>query len=160
MTEFYRRNISGARAENGPPPVRTGRIMTGRSQEEMAGILHIDPRTLRRYESGEEATPDDVMLKVAELAKSPMLMYLHFKVKYQIADEILPQVEEMPLAQAVVNLLSELAELEQSGVASKLLALAADGLIDPGEEKDFDFIMARLDGVRRGVELLRYSRKE
>ena len=106
-----------------------------------------------------DTTPDDVMLAVSELAGCQMLLYQHFKIKYRIADEMMPGVTELPLAQAVVTLLTELAELEKHQVASKLLSMATDGVIDTREQKDFDFVMQKLDGVRRAVELLRYSRR-
>ena len=147
------------RAEDAHTLVQAGRIMAGKTQEEMAAELHIDPRTLRRYESGDVDTPDDVMLAVSELAGCQMLLYQHFKIKYRIADEMMPGVTELPLAQAVVTLLTELAELEKHQVASKLLSMATDGVIDTREQKDFDFVMQKLDGVRRAVELLRYSRR-
>jgi len=145
------------RPEEARTLIQTGRIMSGKTQEELAALLHIDPRTLRRYESGEDETPDDIMYAVSELCGCQMLLYQHFKTKYRIADEMMPGVTELPLAQAVVTLLSELADLEKHQVASMLLAMAKDGVIDTREQQDFDFVMQKLDGVRRAVELLRYS---
>ena len=130
------------------------------SQEQLADYLHVDPRTVRRYESGELPVPDGVMLDLTELAGRPILLYKHFKAKYEIADEILPPVESVPLAVAVINVLRELRKLEEHKVASRLLDLADDGVIDPEEKEGFDMIMKQLDGVRRAVELLRYHRRE
>lgn len=148
------------RAESAQTLVRAGRIMSGKTQEELAELLHIDPRTLRRYESGEDETPDDIMYAVAKLADCQLLLYKHFKFKYRIQDDILPEVESFPLAQAVVTLLAELQELERNHVASRLLAMAADGVIDTREKADFNFVMQKLDGVRQAVELMRYCRKD
>lgn len=138
---------------------RQARKMTIYSQEELAEIFHVDARTVRRWDSGEIQTPDDVMGRMAELACNPMLLYRHFKTKYNIPDEMLPEVDAFSLSQAVVTLLNELSRLEQTQIASKLLAMAADGAIDPGEETTFAFIMTQLDSVRQAVELLRYCRK-
>lgn len=148
------------RAERPRLPIQAGRMATGESQESMADLLAIDARTLRRYESGELPTPDDVMLRVAEIAEDPLLLYQHFKEKYHISDDMLPPVEAVPLALAVVNLLTELDRLERGRVASRLLALAQDGIIDPGEASDYQMIMKQLDGVKRAVELLRYYRRD
>lgn len=148
------------RAEEAPSLLRQGRNLAQMSQEELAEYLRIDPRTLRRYEAGDIPTPDTVMLDVTELAGQPLLLYKHFKQKYGISDEILPPVEPVPLAVAVINLLRELKRLETNQVASRLLDLADDGTIDPSEEADFAFVLEKLDGVRRAVELLRYCRKE
>ena len=131
------------------------------SQEALADYLRIDPRTVRRYESGEIPVPDGVMLEVAELPHvPPILLYKHFKRKYDIGDDILPPVEAVPLSVAVIHLLRELRRLETAQAATKLLDLADDGIIDPEEQTDFDMIMDKLDGVRRAVELLRYHRRD
>lgn len=150
----------GTRADGVRSLIETGRKMTGLSQEQLAEKLHINPRTLRRYESGELETPDAIMLEVAELAKEPILVYKHMKAKYGINDEILPELAEMTLSQAVVKLLHELAELEEKKVATRLLMLASDGVIDPREDQDFSRIMSELNDVCIAVDNLRYCRKE
>lgn len=149
-----------ARAEAARTPIEEGRKLAEMTQEQLAEYLRIDPRTLRRYESGELPTPDTVMLEVAELASRPVLLYKHYKSKYGISDEILPPVEAVPLAVAVVNLLSELEKLERNRVASRLLEMARDGVIDANEANDFATVMDKLDGVRRAVDLLRYARRD
>lgn len=155
----YKTPESAARAEDALLPIHAGRMLSGLTQEAMADALHVDPRTLRRYESGELPTPDELMLKIVKTFGAPSLLYRHFKEKYDIPDEMMPRVETAPLAVAVVNLLHELEKLERGRVASRLLELASDGLIDPEEEQDFRMLMEKLDGVRRAVELLRYSRR-
>lgn len=133
--------------------------MTGLTQEAMAEVLGVDVRTLRRYESGEDPTPDAILVDLAERVKSPILVHEHYKTKYRIADELMPSVEEMELSQAVVVLLNALAELERQQVASKLLAMAADGIIDMTEESHYTFVLSKLEDVRRAVEQLRYCDK-
>jgi len=160
MSPEYQPSGQSTRTEDAPRPILAGRLATGMSQEAMADALHIDQRTLRRYETGELRTPDDIMLKMATTFGRPALLYRHFKEKYEIPDEMMPAVEPVPLSMAVVSLLYELERLEKAGIASELLKLAADGKIDPDEKADFDFIMSRLDGVVEAVARLRYSRKE
>ena len=160
MSTRYNTPEDRTRTRRAPSLLQEGRELTGMSQEALADYLHVDPRTLRRYELGELPVPDGVMLDVTELAGRPILLYKHFKMKYEIADEILPPVETVPLAVAVIHLLRELRKLEDGKVASKLLDMADDGRIDPEEAEDFAFVMKQLDGVRRAVELLRYHRRE
>lgn len=133
--------------------------MTGLTQEAMAEVLGVDVRTLRRYEAGELPTPDAIMVELAERVKSPLLLHEHYKTKYRIADDIMPSVEEMKLSQAVVGLLNALAELEQHQVATRLLALAADGMIDLTEEPHYTFVLSKLGAVRQAVEQLIYCDK-
>ena len=149
-----------ARAAAAPSLLRKGRELAHMSQEALADYLRIDVRTVKRYEAGDLPTPDRVMLDVAELADEPVLLYKHFKQKYEIADEILPPIEVVPLAVAVINLLRELRRLEDLKIASMLLNMADNGTIDPEEAADFAFVMEKLEGVRRAVDLLRYSQKE
>lgn len=159
METEYSRTDPDARAGDALTPIKKGRIMSGLTQEAMAEALGVDVRTLRRYESGEDPTPDALMLELADRVRSPILIYEHYKAKYHIADEIMPTVEEMALSQAVVGLLNALADLERNQVASKLLALSADGMIDMTEEPHYTFVLSKLDGVRRAVEQLRYCDK-
>lgn len=156
----YQTRKRGSRTEAAPLPILAGRLKAELSQEDMAEALNVDPRTLRRYESGELPTPDDIMLTAVEIFGEPFLLYRHFKEKYGIPDSMMPTAEPIPLAVAAINLLRELDHLERGRVASRLLELADDGIIDPEEEKDYSMIMEKLDGVRRAVELLRYYRRD
>ena len=159
MTASHKVGID-TRADDALPQIRVGREMAGMSQEELAEYLRIDPRTLRRYEAGDLPTPDRVMLEVAELPNvPPLLLYRHFRQKYEIPDDIMPPVRQVPLAVAVIHLLRELRKLEEHKVATRLLDMADDGRIDPDEKTDFDFVMKQLDGVRESVEMLRYSER-
>ena len=73
MSTAYPGNDGGERADDAQTIIKTGRKITGLTQEAMAAILGTDPRTLRRWESGEATTPDDIMLAVAKMANSPPL---------------------------------------------------------------------------------------
>lgn len=148
------------RADGARSLLETGRKMAGLSQEELAAKIPVNVRTLRRYESGELETPDEIMLKVANMARCPMLIYKHMRTKYKISEEILPELAEMTLSQAVVSLLHELQDLEDKRVVPQLLMLVADGHIDPREEQDFSRIMAELNDVVTAVHNLTYCRKE
>ena len=99
------------------------------------------------------------MLELARLAECPRLLYQHFKQKYRIADEVMPSVEDMALSQAVIGLLNQLAVLEREQIATRLLALADDGMIDYQEDADYAYIMAKLNGVVRAVTNLKFCQK-
>lgn len=159
MPTAYRQTDPPTRADAAPSPLKTGRELSGLSQEALAATLGTDPRTLRRWEADPCKTPDDVMLTVARLTDCPQLLYTHFKGKYKIADEIMPSVEDMALSQAVIDLLNALAILEQEHIATRLLGLAADGMIDYQEEADYGYIMAKLDGLIQAVTNLKFCQK-
>lgn len=158
MNKEYQAHDQGARAYEIRNPLREGRTMSGHTQEELAELLGVDVRTIRRYEAGQTPVPDDIMLQVSSLADEPLLLYWHFKQKYRLPDEILPEVQRVDAAQAVIALLHELDELEKAHVASKLLALFADGIIDPSERSDYEFITSKFAGVNRAWQTLRHAR--
>ena len=74
MTTYQTARV-GARAPEARTPIREGRERAGMTQEALAEYLRIDPRTLRRYESGEIPTPDGLLLETAELAGLPLLVF-------------------------------------------------------------------------------------
>lgn len=156
----YQDIAPGTRAEEGRSLLATGRKMAGLSQEELAAKIPVNVRTLRKYESGEVETPDEIMLKVANMARCPLLIYKHMRTKYKICEEVLPELAEMSLSQAVLGLLHELQDLEDKRVVPQLLMLMADGHIDPREEEDFSRIMNELNDVVLAVHNLIYCRKE
>ena len=160
MSQRYQTPEDRTRAAPVRPPIREGRELSGMSQEDLAEYLRIDPRTLRRYEAGEIPTPDNIMLEVAELPNVPtLLLYKHFRQKYRIPDDMMPAVDAVPVAVAVIHLLREIRKWEATKGATMLLDMADNGTIDPEEEKDFAFVMEKLEGICKAVAMLKYSEK-
>ena len=160
MSSVYRGAPEPARADAAPRPILAGRLQTGMSQEEMAAFLHIDPRTLRRYEYGDLPTPDDIMVRLHSEFGFTDLLYRHLKGKYEVPNEIMPELGRTSLSTATLGLLHELNKIEKGQIASELLRLVADGEIDPDEENDFAQIMRDLDGVVKGVFQMKFARKD
>ncbi len=71
------------------------RCTAGFTQERAAELLVVAPRTLSDYENGRANVPDDVVAKMAEIYKSPLLAWWHLREtsvlgKY-IPDIVMPQ---------------------------------------------------------------------
>lgn len=53
--------MGGGHPEN---PLQQARIRAGVSQEKAAEVFSCDPRTIQRYEAGEQSPTQDVLLKM------------------------------------------------------------------------------------------------
>ena len=79
---------------------KTCREAAGMTQEQAAEALNCSVRTLARYETGEQRTPDDVAFHMAMLYDSQYLAVQHLRLVSQVAAELLPPVavRELPVA--------------------------------------------------------------
>ncbi len=113
------------------------RRFSGKTQIQAAGELYIDIRTLQFYEEPGKRRPSGEMVKrMAELYRCPWLNYMH--LKETAPGHILPKVVPMGLCQAVVNMQYELGHVQQQ--ISKLIEIAADGMVDVSEADQFAVI--------------------
>ncbi|MBR2583058.1 MAG: helix-turn-helix transcriptional regulator [Oscillospiraceae bacterium] len=115
------------------------------TQERWAEAIGCSVRSIRDYETGVQIPPDDIVLSMCEISGHVAVAYWHMRNKSPLAAEVLPEVEQLPLPQAAVQLL--LAVEDFSGVHGDLLRLAADGRISSDEAQDWAGIIRRLDGI-------------
>lgn len=133
---------------------RTARSMAGMTQERWAEAIGVDVRSVQRYEQGETTPPDDIVATMAMISAHPVLCYWHMTSRPQLGD-VLPDVERVPLPQAVVQILVAIADF--ATLQDGLLKLAADGMISPDEQMEWDGIVKRLDGVTKAALQLKYA---
>lgn len=124
---------------------KTARKYAGLTQERWAEAIGCSVRSIRDYESGVQIPPDDIVLSMCEISGHVAVAYWHMRNKSPLAAGVLPEVEQLPLPQAAVQLL--LAVEDFSGVHGDLLRLAADGRISSDEAKDWAGIVRCLDGI-------------
>ena len=136
---------------------KTGRAAAGLTQERWAEMLGVSVDSVRKYESGVCIPGDDVVARMAEISGMSVLGYWHLKNKSAIANDLLPELEIIPLSQAVVKLLSELEDIRECELIPKLLKLAKDGVIDGEERPYFDNIINQLEDIVRAVLAVKYS---
>ena len=84
-----------------------------------------------------------------------MLCYWHLKLKSGVANDLLPEVEVVPLPQAVVQLLVEIKSFRTD--LDELLIIAADGLVDETESDRFLEILDRLQTLIRAALMVNYA---
>ena len=91
---------------------KTCRETAGMTQEQAAEALNCSVRTLARYETGEQRTPDDMAYHMAVLYDSQYLAVQHLRLVSQVAAELLPPVavRELPVA-AIRKMVQAILEL-------------------------------------------------
>lgn len=111
------------------------RCTAGFTQEYAAELLNVAPRTLSDYENGHSNVPDDVVAKMAEIYKSPLLAWWHLREtsvlgKY-IPDIVMPQTNGDMAFQLII------AEDELNTSVQEIKRIIAAGEIGGAESESF-----------------------
>lgn len=119
------------------------RESAGIKQEYAAELLNVSCRTLSDYENGKVRVPDDIVDKMAEIYKSPLLAWWHLKTnsvlgKY-LPDVIVPKTEVDMVFQGI------LAKDKLAPIVDGLKEIMSDGMIDEMEE---DVLEDHIDEMR------------
>jgi len=120
------------------------RQTAGVTQGRWAEMLGVSESAVRQYEAGKITPADDIVLSMCDLSGLQILGTWHLRHKSAVAAEVLPPVERLPLAQAVVQLLAAIRDFEAEHHADALLHIAADGRVEPEEEAQFKTIVRDL----------------
>lgn len=124
---------------------KTVRKFAGMTQERWAEAIGCSVESVRGYETGTRMPSDEVVVSMCEISGHAALAYWHLRHKSPLAADVLPKVEQLPLPQAVIQLLRAMGEFRE--MHGDLLDLAADGRITGDELAIWDNITARLDRV-------------
>ena len=128
---------------------KTARTVAGLTQERWAESVGVSVDSIRGYESGQVIPADETVKAMSEISGLAPLSYWHLCNKSALAADTLPEVEQLPLPQAVIQLLCAINEFTE--YHGDLLALAADGKITTNEAAAWDNIVARLDRIVRAA---------
>ena len=107
-------------------------------------MLGVSADAVYQYEAGRIMPADDVVLSMADFSGLQILGTWHLRRKSAVAAEILPPVERLPLAQAVVQLLDAIREFDRKHHEDALLSIAADGRVAAEEEPRFKEVVRDL----------------
>lgn len=122
---------------------QNARRTAGLTQERWAEVLGITPEAVRQYERGVITPQDDIVLRMAEVAGQHIICYWHLLNKSRVAAQLLPELQEKELPEAVLTLLVQIEALQDTGLR-ELIRIAADGKVDPSERPAFDQAVAQL----------------
>lgn len=137
---------------------KIARQTAGMTQERFAEALDVSVESVRLYETGRGMPSDDVVTRMIEVSGQPVLGYWHLLNKSRVAAEILPEVSECSLPQAVIQLICRIRDFGDRHRTDALMDIAADGRIDDNERALFDEIVAELDSVVQAAMQLKYAK--
>ena len=137
---------------------KIARQHAGQTQERWAESLDISPESVRLYESGRGMPSDDVVTRMIEVSSMPVLGYWHLLNKSRVAADILPEVGECSLPQAVIQLICRIRDFGEGHRTDDLMDIAADGRIDDDERELFNSIVAELDAVVQAAMTVKYAK--
>lgn len=124
---------------------KTARTVAGLTQERWAEAVGVSVDSIRGYESGTVIPADETVRAMSEISGLSPLSYWHLCNKSTLAADVLPDVEQLPLPQAVLQLLVAIGDFKE--MHGDLLELAADGKIAGEELVVWENIVARLDKI-------------
>ena len=116
---------------------KTARQAKGLTQESAAEKLGISETSLRAYESGDRVPPVEVVDLMVIAYDSQLLGIQHLRASAEMARSIQPEVQALPLAEAVLQLLNRVYAFADNHRDRQLMAIAADGCIDEDEQPLF-----------------------
>lgn len=133
------------------------RRTAGYTQERWAEAVGVSVESIRNYEHGAQLPGDEVVTAMCEISGLTQLSYWHLRRKSSLAAELLPEVESIPLPQAVCALLCSIREFVGRERDAQLLDMAADGKIDALERAEFDAIVKDLRRIVAAAMHLWYA---
>lgn len=118
------------------------------TQERAAELIGLSVESIRSYESGKRVPNDDAVIKMVEIYWDDYLAYEHLKHKTQVGNVVLPDVKEVPLSQAALQMINSMNQFIEC--ESEIVQITMDGIIDKDEEQAWLNIMKSAeDCIRR-----------
>ena len=139
---------------------KIARRTAGYTQEHWAEAVGVSVESIRNYEAGTQIPGDEVVKAMCEISGLSQVSYWHLCRKSSLAAEILPEVETVPLPQAVCALLCSIREFVNKERDARLLDMAADGKIDALERPEFDDIVKELRRIVKAAMQLWYAERD
>lgn len=128
---------------------KTARKVAGLTQERWAEAVGVSVDSIRGYENGTVIPTDETVRAMSEISGLSPLGYWHLCNKSTLAADTLPEVEQLPLPQAVIQLLCSIKDFND--YHADLLEIAADGKVTTFEAAAWENIVTRLDAVIRAA---------
>ena len=138
---------------------KTCRKSAGLTQEAAAERLGISVESLRAYETGQRVPPNDVLELMVILYNAQHLAYQHLRETNALYSSVVPDVQPKTVLEASAKLTNRIFIFAESHADRRLLHIAEDNVIDPGERAEFDAIMEDLQEIVEAALELRCARE-
>lgn len=137
---------------------KNARQSAGYTQERWAEVLGISIESVRLYETGRSLPSDEVATMMSEIALMPVLCYRHLLAKSRVANDILPEVDQVDLPRAVLQLICRMRRFGEKNLTDKLMEIAEDGRVDEFERAQFDQIVEELGEIIQAAMTVKFAK--
>lgn len=126
---------------------QNARKIAGLTQERAAELLGLSVRSLADYEAGLRLPPNDVADRMVTAYNSQLLAVQHLRASTQFARNLLPDVREMALPEAVLTLVDAVYSFADDRLDRELIDIARDGVISEDERERFDHVIDKIRDI-------------
>ena len=123
------------------------RKVAGLTQEKAAEMMGISVRSLADYETGVRIPPNDVVELMVMVYNSQLLATQDLRNSARFARELLPDVQEMRLPEAVLTLVDAIYDFADDKLDRALIDIARDGVIEEAERPQFERIVHKIKEI-------------
>lgn len=123
------------------------RKIAGFTQERAAEMLDLSVRSLADYETGLRLPPYDVADRMVTVYNSQLLAVQHLRNCTQFARDLLPDVQELRLPEAVLTLVDAVYAFAENRLDRELIDIARDGVISPDERDRFNHVIDKIRDI-------------
>ena len=144
---------------NGRNIYKAAREAAGYTQERAAEMLGISETSIRAYETGNRIPPAEGVALMMDAYNSQYLAVQHLRSSAELARNVLPDVEQMRLPEAVMELVDAIYQFADAHRDRQLISIAKDGVIDENERPEFDAIATELQKIVKAAMAVRYAKQ-
>lgn len=138
---------------------KIAREARGLTQEAAAEKLGISDSSIRAYETGQRVPPNEVVELMAICYDAQHLAFQHLREINSMYGQIIPDVREMRLTDAIMELLDLLYNFVERHRDRELMHIGKDGVIDDTERESFDSIVSDLGQIVEAALAVKCARQ-
>lgn len=136
---------------------KNARLKAELRREPVAEELHIDVRTLDKYESLDgRVPPDEIVKKMCELYNNNYLAYLH--IKQSPLGEFFPDLHPATFESATLTMVSSLNDV--NGIVNQIIKIASDGKVNDWEKADWEKCCKEITHLASAIFSINFANKE
>ena len=139
---------------------KAARQVAGLTQERAAEMLGISVRSLADYEQGIRVPQNYVVDGMVTVYNSQLLGIQHLRESAIMAQNLLPEVQEMRLPEAVLTLIDAIYDFADDRVDRELIDIARDGVITDNEKERFDRVVEKIRTITSAAMVVSCARSE
>lgn len=135
-------------------PYKTSRKAAGLTQERAAMLLNVSVDSLRDYEGNIRPVPNDVAAAMCDAYDAQYLAITHLRMT-SIGRQAIPAFQLRDLPEAVLNLLNAVQQFVDKNPT--MICIAADGVISPSEQREWDNIILLADNLQTALMSVKFA---